>query len=110
MTVFNSSVEAVEKWMQEEKHTRFECSFSILSPVSSVVFQIFFQSSPLVSSVKLQQSSAPVEIDTSSQTKKMKETQADLEENVNYTRNEWKRFQPTLETSGKDFKLHSKRV
>jgi hypothetical protein len=28
----------------------------------------------------------------------------------NYTRNEWRRFETTLETSGKDLKLHSKRV
>ncbi len=28
----------------------------------------------------------------------------------NYTRNEWKRYETTLETSGKDLNSHSKRV
>ncbi len=28
----------------------------------------------------------------------------------NYTRNEWRRYKTTLETSGEDIKLHSKRV
>jgi hypothetical protein len=33
-----------------------------------------------------------------------------VEKIKNYTRNEWKRSKTTLETSGKDQKLHSKRV
>ncbi len=33
-----------------------------------------------------------------------------LKPGKNYTRNEWKRFKSTLETSGEDVKLHSKRV
>jgi pyruvate kinase len=31
-------------------------------------------------------------------------------EKANYTRNEWRRCETTLETSGEDVKLHSKRV
>jgi hypothetical protein len=31
-------------------------------------------------------------------------------ETTNYTRNEWRRCETTLETSGEDVKLHSKRV
>ncbi len=33
-----------------------------------------------------------------------------VEKISNYTRNEWRRFRITLEKSGEDFKLHSKRV
>ncbi len=29
---------------------------------------------------------------------------------LNYTQNEWRRFKNTLETSGEDLKIHSKRV
>jgi hypothetical protein len=33
-----------------------------------------------------------------------------VEKMGNYTRNEWRRFKTTLEASGEDVKLHSKRV
>ncbi len=33
-----------------------------------------------------------------------------VEKMENYTRNEWRRLKTTLETSGEDVKLHSKRV
>jgi hypothetical protein len=33
-----------------------------------------------------------------------------ISDRQNYTRNEWRRCKTTLETSGEDVKLHSKRV
>ncbi len=33
-----------------------------------------------------------------------------VEKICNYTRNEWRRYEITLKTSGEDMKLHSKRV
>ncbi len=41
--------------------------------------------------------------------KKMGETK-DEDHGENYTRNEWRRCETTLETSGEDVKLHSQRV
>ncbi len=35
---------------------------------------------------------------------------SDVKNTENYTRNEWRRCKTTLETSGEDVKLHSKRV
>ena len=90
--------------------TSFECGFTCSPLVSSVVshllhsFRVYF-SGPgelYLSPSSLTSLTSLVEGYRTVRERRLGE--------VNYTRNEWRRCKTTLETSGEDVKLHSKRV
>ncbi len=112
--------------------TRFECGFQVphsfrvwfssCSLVSSVVFKLFtrfecgFSSFP--SGSGLQMYNYVLKVDVLNAVYNPNTTGADstvpphwkMQTQAKYTRNEWRRCKTTLETSGEDVKLHSKRV
>ena len=86
--------------------TRFECIFTSSPLVSSVILGSYQASVGDVCSVYYARMRRHVYVTP----KYAKPHSKRVEKMQNYTRNEWRRCQTTLETSGEDVKLHSKPV